>query len=112
MGFGGLLVCYSLYRILPKSVEKPFVEICWGFGCFFKLFAAPLTIIIVVVLPMCYKLQISVLILEYATESSHLPDEFLDIQGQSFVLFCFYQKRNFENDIVSQKIAPESKLLS
>ena len=23
--FGGLLVCYLCYQILPKSVEKPFV---------------------------------------------------------------------------------------
>ena len=28
--FGGLLVCYLWYQILPKSVEKRFVAICWG----------------------------------------------------------------------------------
>ena len=31
--FGGLLVCYLWYQILPKSVEKPFVAICWGLNC-------------------------------------------------------------------------------
>ena len=29
----GLLVCYLWYQILPKSVEKPFVAICWGLNC-------------------------------------------------------------------------------
>ena len=31
--FGGLLVRYFWYEILPKSVEKPFVAICWGLNC-------------------------------------------------------------------------------
>ena len=31
--FGGLLVCYLWYQILPKSVEKRFVAICWGSNC-------------------------------------------------------------------------------
>ena len=31
--FGRLLVCYLWYQILPKSVEKPFVAICWGLNC-------------------------------------------------------------------------------
>ena len=31
--FGGLLVCYLWYQVLPKSVEKRFVAICWGSNC-------------------------------------------------------------------------------
>ena len=30
---GGILICYLWYQILPKSVEKPFVAICWGLNC-------------------------------------------------------------------------------